>query len=211
MTLDELGLKHKTDKSSMTHCYLDNYEKYFSEWRDKEFVFLELGVAAGNSIRMWREYFSKAKVYGIDNNPNCVMDGVFIGSQVDTVFLDKVLSEIGIPNIIIDDASHYAPNTINTFKYLFPQMANRGYYFVEDTHCFYDETYGCAPTYGKGMSEVFNFFTSLACDVDVYGRAMTGNTEYAINSGIEVPPVPKFSRILDSIHMHPSLWLFKRK
>lgn len=212
MTLDEIGLKHKTDKSSMTHCYLDNYEKYFSSWREREFVLLELGVAGGASIRTWREYFPKAKVYGIDNNPDCAGEGIFIGSQTDGIFLQKVLDEIGQPDLVIDDASHYGPFTIETFKLLFKSVAYNGYYVVEDTACFYDKTYGEAPDFGKGMSAVFNFFTGLAKDVDVYGRGMTGNTEYALT--VENPnwaPVPEYSKYLDSIFIHPSLWLFKRK
>lgn len=212
MTLDEIGLKHKTDKSSMTHCYLGNYEKYFSSWRDKEFVLLEIGVAGGASIRTWREYFTKAHIYGVDNNPDCAGEGIFIGSQTDPFFLHDVLDKIGTPDLVIDDASHYGPSTIKTFKILFKEVSPTGYYIVEDTACFYDKTYGEAPDFGKGMSAVFNFFTSLACDVDVHGRGMTGNTEYALQ--VENPnfaPIPEYSRHLDSIHIHPSLWLFKRK
>lgn len=210
-TLDEIGLKYKTDKSSMTHCYLETYEKYFDEWRNKELVILELGVAGGASIAMWREYFMNAKVYGIDNNPDCAGEGIFIGSQTDGLFLQKVLDEIGTPDIIIDDASHYGPFTIETFKLLFKKVAPGGYYIVEDTACFYDKTYGEAPD-GHGMSAVYNFFVSLASHVDVHGRGMTGNTEYALT--VQNPnwaPVPEYSRYLDSIHIHPSLWMFKRK
>lgn len=212
MTLDEIGLKYKTDKSSMTHCYLDNYEKYFSSWRDKEFVLLELGVAGGASIAMWREYFPKAKVYGIDINPDCAGEGIFIGSQTDGIFLQKVLDEIGTPDIIIDDASHYGPFTIESFKLLFKKVSPTGYYIVEDTACFYDKTYGEAPDFGKGMSAVYKFFTGLACDVDINGRGMTGSYKYAME--VENPnfaPIPEYSRYLDSIHIHQSLWLFKRK
>lgn len=211
-TLDEIGLECKTDKASSTHGYLATYEKYFAEMRDKEFVLLELGVAAGASIKMWKSYFPNAKVYGIDTNVDCAGEDIFIGSQNDPDFLRDVLGVIGLPNVVIDDASHYGPSTIETFKHLFPKIAGGGFYFVEDTHCFYDVTYGCAPPFGQGMSEVFNFFTSLACDVDVHGRGMTGNTEYALK--VENPnfaPVPEYSHILDSIHIHPSLWLFKRK
>lgn len=212
MTLDEIFIESKTDKSSHTHCYAQHYEKYFESWRDKEFVMLELGVSAGGSIKAWRQYFPKAKVYGIDNNPDCAGEGVFIGSQIDTDFLDKALSEIGTPDLIIDDASHYGPYTIKSFEYLFPKIAPSGYMVIEDTACFYDKTYGDAPTFGQGMSEVFKFFTSLACDVDVHGRGMTGNVEYALQ--VENPnfaPIPKYSRILDSMHIHPSLWFFKRR
>lgn len=211
-TLNDIGLKCKTDKSTITHCYLDTYEKYFSEWRNKEFTLLELGVAGGASIKMWREYFPNAKVYGLDNNPDCAGEGIFIGCQIDKGFWDNVLSEIGTVDFFIDDGSHYGPYTIQTFEYIFPQIARGGWYVVEDTHCMYDSTYGCAPPLGQGMSEVFKFFTSLACDVDVHGRGYTGNTEVALK--LENPnfaPVPKYSPILDSMHIHPSLWFFKRK
>lgn len=211
LNLNEIGVKHGTDKSTITHHYLDNYSKYFESWRYKAFTLLEIGVASGASIRMWREYFPNAKVYGIDNNPDCAGDGIFIGSQADPAFLDSVLAQIGIPDIIIDDGSHFGPSTIQTFQHLFPKMAAGGYYVVEDTHCFYCPTYGEAPPYGQGMSEVYKFFTSLPAHVDVFGRAMCGNPEVAINASIETPPVPEYSRILDSMHIHTSLWFLKRK
>ena len=210
-TLNEMGLRHQTDKASTHHCYLDNYETYIGHLRDKEFTLLEIGVASGASIRLWREYFSKAKVYGIDNNPDCAGEGIFIGDQRDTVFLDGVLANIGLPDVVIDDGHHLGSSTIASFKHLFPKIAQKGIYIVEDCHCFYDPTYGCAPSYGQGMSEVYKFFSGLDIHVDIYGRYMTGNPEMAINAKIEFPPVPEYSRILDSIHIHQSLRIFKRK
>lgn len=210
-TLHEIGLKHSTDKAT-THLYMGNYEKYLSSLRDKEFVLLEIGVGNGSSISMWKEAFPKAKVYGIDINVDCAGEGIFIGSQTDTEFLDKVLLEIGTPNVLIEDGSHYAPYTIETFKYLFPKISNGGFYFIEDTACFYDSTYGCAPPFNEGMSEVFKFFTSLACDVDIHGRGYCGNAEYAMQlDNPNFAPVPKYSPILESMHIHTGLWLFKRR
>jgi len=209
--LNEIGLKYQTDKSTITHCYLDTYEKYFYLWKDKEFTMIEIGVAAGNSIKMWREYFNNGKIYGIDNDPNCAGTGIFIGNQNDNGFLDTVLAETGTPDIIIDDGSHYAPYTISTFRHLFRKVKSGGLYVIEDTHCFYDPTYGLAPPYGSGMSEVFKFFSSLTSHVDVHGRGMCGNAEFAINHPTVMPPVPEFSRVLASMYIHPSLWFFKRK
>lgn len=211
-TLDEIGVECLTDKSSITHHYLTTYEKYLEPLRGKEFVLLELGVASKASLNMWKIYFPNAHVFGVDNNPDCAGENIFIGDVTDEVFMDSVLEKIGTPFICIDDASHYGPSTIKTFEYLFPKIANGGQYWVEDTHCMYDSTYGCAPPFGQGMSNVFNFFTGLACDVDVHGRGYTGNTQYAIElDNPNFAPVPKYSPILDSIHIHPSLWLFKRK
>lgn len=209
-TLDEIFLECKTDKSSQTHCYAKSYEQYFESIRDKELVILELGVAGGCSIQAWRKYFPNAKVYGIDNNYDCAGEGIFIGSQIDWEFLQKVLDEIGTPDIIIDDASHYGPFTIKSFEILFPKLAKGGWYVVEDAACFYDRTYGEAD--GNGISEVFNFFSSLAMHVDIRGRAMTGNADYAMK--VENPgfcAVPKYSPLLDSMHIHTSIWFLKRR
>ena len=202
--LNDIGLQYKTDKSTITHCYLGNYEKYLESWREKEFNLLEIGVAGGASIAMWREYFPKAKVYGIDNNPDCAGEGIFIGSQTDHNFLNQTMDKIGGMSLIIDDGSHVGHDMISTFKLLFPKLLSGGYYVVEDTHCIY------SPHYEQG-SGAFNYFTGLAKDVDVAGRAMTGNQDYAINHLMVDPPVPTFSRYLKAIHIHPSLWIYERK
>lgn len=202
--LNEIGLQCKTDKSTITHCYLDNYSKYFESWRHKEFTLLEIGVADGKSIMMWRQYFPLAKVYGIDINPDCAGEGIFIGNQTDLDFMASVMNKIGAPDIIIDDGSHIGSDMIHSFKTLFRWVNSGGFYIVEDTHCFYNAHYA-------GASNVFGFFTGLCEHVDVAGRAMTGNAEYAINHGMTDPPVPEFSRYLNAIHIHPSLWIFERR
>lgn len=210
--LNEIGLEQKTDKSTMTHCYLDTYESYLKDWRDKEFTMLEIGVAAGSSMKTFREYFPKAKIYGIDINPDCAgyVDGVFIGSQTDPVFLDSVLAKIGAPDVIISDGSHVGDDEIFTFKHLFPKMQKHGLYFLEDTHTFYNNHYS-GPFGINGRTTAFDFFTGLVYDVDVAGRGMCGNAQFCIDHPSTEPPVPEFSRILDSITFHTSLWLFKRK
>lgn len=203
--LNEIGVQCQTDKSTITHCYLDNYEKYFEPFREKEITVLELGVAGGASIKMWREYFPKAKVYGVDNNPDCAGEGIFIGSHNDTAFMGRVIANIGhYADIIIDDGSHVGHDMITNFKMLIKYVKSGGYYALEDTHCIYSDTYN------QG-SNAFSFFTGLVRDVDVAGRAMTGNQEYAINHGMTDPPVPEYSRIIKAIHFHPSLYIFEKK
>ena len=204
MTLQEIGLKHGTDKAT-THLYMDNYEKYFEPLRNKEFVLLELGVSTGASIKTWREYFPNAKVYGIDNNPDCAGEGIFIGSVTDEMFMQNVLDKIGEVSILIEDSSHIGWDMIKIFEFIFPKIKSGGYFVLEDTHVIYNSHY-------EQGSGAFNFFTGLAKDVDVAGRGMTGNVSYALQ--VENPTfesVPKYSCYLDSIFIHPSLWLFKRK
>ena len=214
--LNEIGLACGTDKSTMTHCYLETYEKYLGGWRDKEFTLLEIGIAAGNSLKMWHEAFPKAKIIGLDINPDCAgycppPIEVFIGSQTDTAFLDSVLAKIGTPDVIIDDGSHVGSDMISTFRHLFPKMKAGGLYVVEDTHAgAYIPTYA-GDMEANGRSRAFNFFTGLVYDIDVAGRGSCGNASFCIDHPSETPAVPEFSRILECAHFHCSLWWFKKK
>lgn len=210
MTLNEIGLKTGTDKSTVTHCYLDNYERYLESWRGREFTLLEIGVGNGSSIKMWGEYFPNAKIYGIDINADCAGEGIFIGNATDEQFLESVLESIGGVDIVIDDGGHVGHETVRTFQLLFQKVRSGGYFFVEDTATFYSEHYSGAFEM-NGRSTVYNFFTDLAYHVDVAGRGMCGNPIFAIEHPSTEPPVPKYSRELKAIHTHPSLWIFERR
>lgn len=204
-SLNDIGLKHKTDKSTITHCYLDNYEKHLKHLRNEPITILEIGVAGGASIKMWREYFQNAKVYGIDNNPDCAGEGIFIGDHNDLEFMESTLNLIGFCDLIIDDGSHVGHDMKNLFISLFQRrVRSGGLYIVEDCHTLYSEHYN------QG-SDAFQFFTGLVRDVDVAGRAMTGNQDYAINHGMTNPPVPEYSPYLKAIHFYPSAYIFERK
>lgn len=210
-TLDSFGTRHKTDKASYTHGYLDVYEEHLKSWREREFVMLEIGVAGGASLAMWREYFPKAKIYGIDNNPDCEQyGGVFIGNQNDTDFLQRVLDEIGAPDVIIDDGSHVGQDMIDTFKFLFIRMNPGGIYIIEDFHTTFSTHYS-GEFEANGRTHAFNFFADLACDIDVAGRGMCGNPEFCIDHPSTEPPVPEYSRILKSMHVYCSLRILNRR
>lgn len=68
MDLRKLAKKHGTDKS--VHGYCPHYERRFAGWRHKPITLLEIGVDAGASMRMWRDYFPNAKITGVDINPS---------------------------------------------------------------------------------------------------------------------------------------------
>lgn len=69
-SLDSLGIKYGTDKSSLFHAYTHIYEKYFEQLREKSLKFLEIGFSRGSSAHMWEEYFCNAQLFFIDNDPN---------------------------------------------------------------------------------------------------------------------------------------------
>ena len=70
----------------------------FSDLVDKEVCLLELGVQEGGSVKLWRDYFEKGIIVGIDAGPISIEDTsgrlhVCQGNQQDTAFLDKVAAQ----------------------------------------------------------------------------------------------------------------------
>ena len=63
--LTKIGMVYGTDKATL-HRFTSFYNTLFSEKRRNVRRFLEIGVYKGESIEMWRDYFTSAKVFGID-------------------------------------------------------------------------------------------------------------------------------------------------
>lgn len=117
--------------------YLDVYEHHLRHLRRQAFSLLELGVYRGESLRMWRTYFPRATVFGLDIDPTAASRApgfrVFIGSQADAELVDSALKEIGHGlRVVVDDASHVNTLTVASFDLIFPRLASGGWYFIED-------------------------------------------------------------------------------
>ena len=103
--------------------YFEVYDRHFSKYRGKEIVLLEIGTFQGGSLQMWKQYFGdKAKIYGIDINPNCKQVEeenikIMIGSQSDREFLKKVVQEVPPFDILIDDGGHTMLQQIGVESY----------------------------------------------------------------------------------------------
>jgi len=151
--LEQLAERHGTDKGSKYHTfrgvnYIHLYERYFQRFRKKHISLLEIGVHGGGSLRMWKDYFSSGKIYGLDIDPRCKQYeedriSIEIGSQGDERVLDKVLENCGDLDIVIDDGSHVNKHILASFKYLFGKLKPGGIYVIEDLGCSYglDEDY----------------------------------------------------------------------
>lgn len=133
--LDAAG--YQTDKGKGMLAF---YEKFFKPLMDKEIILLELGVKEGGSLYLWRDYFEKGTIVGVDIVPIEINDPTgrirfYQGLQEDIRFLEK-LGSAEAPegfDIIIDDASHYAELTRIGFWYLFDNFLRPGGIFsVED-------------------------------------------------------------------------------
>jgi len=150
MRLQEIGLKTGTDKSAHTYkniSYLDIYERYFNKIKNDVKVFVEIGILNGKSLKMWKEYFPNAIIYGIDINPNCKQFEedrikILIGDQNNDDFLNKVKSEIKEIDILLDDGSHITTHQIKTFNYLHGLIKSGGFYIIEDLRNSYEDFSG---------------------------------------------------------------------
>jgi hypothetical protein len=123
--------------------YLAIYEHHFAAYKNTPMRMLEIGVFKGGSLELWREYFgADATIFGIDINPACATyvtppNQVRIGSQDDAQFLQSVVAEMGAPDIILDDGSHFGRHQRASFETLFPLLKEGGLYVIEDLHASY--------------------------------------------------------------------------
>lgn len=169
--LTKLAQIHQTDKYG-AHFYTPHYQLHLSRFRLKRINFLELGVGGysnplggGHSLRMWKSYFPFAKIASIDiydksfHEQNRIK--IYKGSQTDEKILNKIDSEAGPFDIIIDDGSHVNEHVIKTFEILFPKLRKGGIYVIEDTQTSYWESYGGTSNNFNKEGTIYHFFKSL--------------------------------------------------
>jgi hypothetical protein len=139
MRSKELNLSaYDTDKIKFS--YLEIYDPILAPWVDKDVKLLEVGVHRGGSLKLWRDYFPRGTIVGIDRKlpehfEREARIQVFEGKQQDPGFLSRVASTIAPEgfDIIIDDASHFADVTKLTFWHLFEHhLKPGGLYAIED-------------------------------------------------------------------------------
>jgi tetratricopeptide (TPR) repeat protein len=137
--MDVIGALEGADKSSVVAYawdYLRHYESLFTPFRDQPINLIEVGVQGGPSLRLWKWFFPRAQIIGIDIDPACAAlaeerVSIKIGSQADAAFLKRICTATP-PTIFIDDGSHLAQHNIFTFEYVFPMLLAGGIYIVED-------------------------------------------------------------------------------
>src|SRR5215813_3498496 len=128
--LNRLARLFGTDKWG-SHWYTQHYQRYFAPLRNKRINILEIGVGGyarsdkgGASLRMWKAYFRKSRVVGIDLYDKRYLSEQRIDirqcDQTDAEALQRLSCEYGGFDIIIDDGSHVNEHVIQTFNILFP-------------------------------------------------------------------------------------------
>ncbi len=128
--------------------YFEAYEAHLSRFRGKEVTMVEIGVAQGGSLQMWKHFLGpKAKIVGVDIDENCKSHqesqiDIMIGDQGDRTFLRQIKEKYPKIDIVIDDGGHTMTQQITTFEELYPHVSKDGVYSCEDTQTSYWSEYG---------------------------------------------------------------------
>lgn len=215
--LDKLAIQYGTDKRSSRHGYTRYYEFYFSAIRNDVKKVLELGIARGSSLKMWRDYFPNAIIYGIDINLECSQYKddrieITIGNFNDPLFIPSFIQKYGENfDLIIDDASHIYKDQINAFTLLFQYIKPKGIYVIEDTNTSYWKNWGGGY---KHQNTSIEFFKDRIDDVCLSGLRKNRKRCYANRDFLLASKLREFTeyeRLIESIHFYSGLIiLFKQ-
>ena len=134
--LCELAEKYGCDKTpALLHHYTSWYHSLF--WDMPVRRVLEVGILHGASLRMWRDYFPAAEIFGLEINPEVL----FQEERICTVPCDatrqaqthRAAAMLGGDfDLIIDDASHEPFDQLKVFENLYEFLAPTGLYVIED-------------------------------------------------------------------------------
>lgn len=145
--LTALANKYGSDKGdavgfnshSLPHNFTEIYNRYFFSRRLQVKKVLELGVYHGASLRMWRDYFPHAHIYGFDVEPSFmfVEDRIstHLCNQVDIGNIEIFINRYGGDfDLIIDDGDHDTVAQQKTLGIFFRYLKSGGIYIIEDLH-----------------------------------------------------------------------------
>lgn len=125
--------KYYTDKYFHSHSYIENF--YNSKFQDRKNAknILEIGVWTGGSLRLWRDFFTEATIFGIDIKlPDIDSDRIFqikgdgYANEIINLFKDDFF------DIIIDDGPHTAESQIIFVQKYFSKVKKGGLLICED-------------------------------------------------------------------------------
>ena len=150
-SLHDIAKRFGTDKAE--HLFTLIYDSKFSHLRSDKIKFIEIGLWLGSSIRMWREYFQNAEIYGadllaesemsnhVDNinktqnldlkmNWNCDFKFIQLNQENEEDF-KKIDNDF---DIIIEDGGHTMLQQQLSIKNLITKLKSGGFLVIEDVH-----------------------------------------------------------------------------
>lgn len=120
------------------HTYLETYDQLFKPFRIGGSI-LEIGLALGDSLKLWCRYFYESEITGVD--VSVVFDKSHIDPGTNSLkviqadatkpeFLEKIQDQTF--SIVCDDGDHQEASQIATFELLKYKMRPGSVYIVED-------------------------------------------------------------------------------
>lgn len=149
-----------TDK--IGHGYLPTYRELAERYGPSASL-LEIGVANGEGLELFRELFPYARLVGVDNRPSARWpDGAqrVVADQASTALPELVG---GTFEIIVDDASHDNELTRRTWQNMWPSVKPGGTYVVED----WSHAGGLIRGFAGDLLDVFREDAPLVDDVEM--------------------------------------------
>jgi Methyltransferase domain len=202
--LDRMVATHTGYRMNKWKHYSEIYDRHLSRFRGGNITVLEIGVAGGGSLEIWRRYFGpNARIVGIDINPDCKTfeapgTHVAIGDQGDPEFLKRVAEEFGPFDILIDDGSHAHKHQLATFRTLFPHIRDDGVYACEDLcSSYWKEEFGG----GVGQPGTFiEFLKGLIDEINAWFWRENVETEERA-----------FAHSAHGLHFYPTLVVIEKR
>jgi hypothetical protein len=160
--LTTLARVYWSDKAG-AHSYTRHYQAHLGHLRRQPIRLLEIGVGGyesptwgGASLRMWRDYFPRGEIHGLDIHEKRINEPrihVHQGDQSDEALLRGLARAHGPFDVIIDDGSHVNAHVRASFDALFGDyLKPGGFYVVEDLATAYAPDFGGGPVGHPGTS-----------------------------------------------------------
>jgi MycE methyltransferase N-terminal len=152
--LGELAVRYESDKWGGLHWFTPHYDRHFRDLRNEVVRVLEIGIGGysgswgGGSLKMWKRYFPRGLIYGLDVFDKSDLDEPRIttlrGDQNDSDQLVVLAERYGPFDIVIDDGGHVNEHVLTSFRTLLPHVRPGGFYVIEDLWTTYCPGYGGA-------------------------------------------------------------------
>lgn len=200
-TLLDIYRNHKGRIANKYPHHLEEYHKHFRRYRGTDVCVVEVGVADGGSLELWRSYFGpEAHIVGIDVADRTSLSeevnaDIVIGDQGSHDFWKVFKQAYPKVDIFIDDGSHRFQDQQVTFKEMFPHVQPWGFYACEDIHTSYHEEFG------GGYKSGFSFVGLLKELVDTLHW-----TTYSERGDFDY-----IKDMIYGVHVYPSLAILEKR
>jgi len=139
-------MEFETDKGT-SHSYIEIYDRLFENLYELKLNMLEIGIASGGSMPLWKHYFPYSNIYGVEDhsekysiNKEILNDrsyNIIIEDITNHKMMDRHISDI-VFDVVVDDGSHRLEDQLSAIHYFKNKMNTEGLYIVEDCCGYYD-------------------------------------------------------------------------